>query len=150
MIKKDWADKAALHKASSGAFNSLAECLEKCAGLSKSSKSDMDGKRDELAKCLQKGADDCKEHAAWHDREHEKAMTMCAKADESDDLNKSGTVADLVKRLTALENTVQPTNVSAVAPDRFGLRAVPRYGQQPIPERPNVPVEFEKLVAIEG
>lgn len=77
---------------------------------------------------------------------HDQMCQECMKV-TGDELNKN--TADLVKRLEHLENTIQPTRVSAVAPNAPGVRAVPRAGQQPIPDRPNVPIQFEKLVAIE-
>lgn len=49
----------------------------------------------------------------------------------------------------AIGNTIVPTGVSAVAPNAPGVRAVPRAGQQPIPVKPNVPDNFQKLVAID-
>src|SRR5258708_32864415 len=42
-------------------------------------------------------------------------------------------------------DSLVPTNVSAVAPNRPGIAAVPRAGQQPIPERPNVPEQLPHL-----
>lgn len=42
-----------------------------------------------------------------------------------------------------------PTNVSALAPNRPGLTMVPRGGQPAVPEKPNVPLEFEKLVRVD-
>jgi len=51
----------------------------------------------------------------------------------ADELNKS----DLV-----------PTNVSALTPDKPGVRAIPRYGQQ-TPERPAVPEQFAHLAQVE-
>lgn len=46
-------------------------------------------------------------------------------------------------------NKLIPDNVSAVIPEFPGLRAVPRYGQRPIPEVANVAPEFAKLVQVE-
>src|SRR5579862_6672240 len=46
---------------------------------------------------------------------------------------------------------LQPTLVSAVAPDAPGVRAVPRAGQRPIEEatKPQVEAQFAKLVAVD-
>jgi hypothetical protein len=47
-------------------------------------------------------------------------------------------------------NKVQPTLVSAVAPDAPGIKAVPRAGQRPIEEaKPQVEAQFAKLVAVD-
>jgi hypothetical protein len=83
-------------------------------------------------------------HAVYHGARVEE----CMKATD-DELGKSANTPDLEKRVRHLEGQLVPTSVSAVAPDRpGGVRAVPRYGQQPI-ERPNVPIQFETLSAIE-
>jgi hypothetical protein len=49
----------------------------------------------------------------------------------------------------ALGDKVIPDAISRVTPTLPGLRAVPRAGQQAVPEKPNVPLEFEKLVSVE-
>lgn len=71
------------------------------------------------------------EHTSMSAHHHE-MMEECSKAADGD-LNK-----------------LVPTQVSAITPDRPGIRAVPRAGQQPIPERPNVPEAFEHLAAIDS
>jgi hypothetical protein len=68
--------------------------------------------------------------ANWHDN----AFAECSKAAEGD------------------MNKVVPTGVSVVhsaAPE--GITGVPRTGSRPMParEEPNVPLEFQKLVAID-
>jgi hypothetical protein len=45
--------------------------------------------------------------------------------------------------------TPEPTQVHAVTPTAPGIRAVPRAGQQMPADKPNVPVQFSKLVEIE-
>ena len=59
--------------------------------------------------------------------------SMSAKCDkaESDELDK-----------------VAPLGVSAFAPPREGIRAVPRSGQRPIPAQ-EVPAGFEKFISVE-
>ncbi len=47
-----------------------------------------------------------------------------------------------------IENQVSSTRVSGVTPDAPGVRAVPRYGAREAP-RPEVPLQFSKLVEIE-
>jgi hypothetical protein len=59
---------------------------------------------------------------------HGEAMTECEKA-TADHLNK-----------------LQPTQISGIVPDV--PRPVPRFGQ-PVPAKPNVPIEFEKVFSIE-
>lgn len=49
----------------------------------------------------------------------------------------------------AVGGKLVPSSISAVTPDNPRFRAVPRGGQQPVPEQPNVPLEFQKLVAID-
>jgi hypothetical protein len=49
----------------------------------------------------------------------------------------------------AIGNTVVPTGVSAVAPNQPGVTVVPRAGQRPLPEKPNVDVQFSKLVQVD-
>lgn len=103
-----------------------------------------------------------KSKAALHEAAHESHVKLAAYHEKmqkasADELNK-GTVElpasleDAVKSvfLKMFGNTVMPSNVSGITPDRPGApRMVPRAGMQPIPETPNVPFEFQKLVAIE-
>lgn len=62
---------------------------------------------------------------------HAEGMTECAKAIQ-DHLNK-----------------LVPTNISVVVPEHPGLRAIPRAGQPAIPAKPDVPLEFAKMFAID-
>jgi hypothetical protein len=48
----------------------------------------------------------------------------------------------------AMAEANKANQVSGVAPTRPGITAVPRAGMQPMPVAPNVPRQFEKLVAI--
>jgi len=59
---------------------------------------------------------------------HEQQMEACSKAADGD-LNK-----------------IQPTSVSAVAPDRPNIRAVPRHGQQPLPASTPETDEMAKMM----
>jgi hypothetical protein len=75
----------------------------------------------------------------------------CMEKSVGDDMNKGTVPASLESAVQAVflkmfGNAVMPTNVSAVAPPN---RAVPRPGMQPVPERPNVPEQFAKLVAVD-
>lgn len=84
-------------------------------------------------------ADQCEKAAGHHEAMesfHKAAMDECMKSVEAD-LNK-----------------LVPTQVSAVAPTNpWGIRPVTRDGQRPMNDapaaRPNVPIQFEKLVAVE-
>jgi len=77
-------------------------------------------------------ADECDKRADMHEA-HQAFHSECAKAAHA---------ADLAKAV--------PTNVSAVAPDAPGIRAVPRAGQRPIEEaKPQVEAQFAKLVAVD-
>jgi hypothetical protein len=124
---------------------------------------DMNKTRDgdsETEKCLKAMAADQEalakasgECAADHltlSRFHAEKMDECAKATAEDELNK-GTASDLLRRLEIVEGTIVPTRVAGVVPTAPGITAVPRAGQRSVgTERPNVPVQFEKLIAIEG
>lgn len=94
-------------------------------------------------------ATDREQRAEYHDdrgAECDELMEECEKVFGSGDLSKAA--ADgVLKRLAHLENQVIPSRISGVTPT--APRAVPRYGAQPLPERPNVPIQFEKLVTIE-
>ncbi|MFZ0520335.1 MAG: hypothetical protein WAL95_04895 [Candidatus Acidiferrales bacterium] len=127
------------HQHAAEHHDGLAKCYSKIASFGKAAKSQMkDGDGESLADCLEKIA----EHHEAAAEFHRDAMAECSKI-AGDDLNKNS--SDLIKRLEHLESQVVPTRVSAVAPT---VTAVPRYGQQPM-QRPNVPIQFEKLVAIE-
>jgi hypothetical protein len=93
-------------------------------------------------------ATDQEQRAQYHD-DMAQECTKAAKAAGDDDLTKG--TSDLLRRLEIVEGTIIPTKISAVTPTVPGVRAVPRAGQRAIgTEKPNVPVAFEKLVAIEG
>jgi hypothetical protein len=95
-------------------------------------------------------AADREQRASYHDTraaDCDKLMEECEKVFASGDLNKAA--SDVMKRLEHLEGQVVPSRVSGVAPDRPGVRAVPRFGAQPLAARPEVPVQFEKLIVIE-
>lgn len=132
------------HKSAMERCDTVSKCVGKLAGMAKASKSDMkDGDEDGLCSTLQKISDAFADGASYH----KSAMMECEKSMDVE-FSKAAS-PDMEKRLSALENTIVPSRVSAIAPNAPGIRAVPRAGQQPIPERPNVPIQFEKLVAIE-
>jgi hypothetical protein len=133
---------AGFHKIAMGRCDTVDKCLGKIIGMAKSAKADLkpnddDGLCGNLEKIRQAFADGAKYHKT--------AMAECEKITDVE-FSKAAS-PEFEKRLAHLENTLVPTKVSAVTPDRPG-RPVPRYGQQPI-ERPNVPIQFEKLVVIE-
>jgi hypothetical protein len=106
---------------------------------------------DDFHKCAKAEHDDMATDRETRAKYHDDMMSECdkaLKASTADDLNKNAP-DDLVKRVTALENSIVPTRVSAIAPENPSLRAVTRTGQRPISDRPAVPVQFEKLVSIE-
>jgi hypothetical protein len=108
------------HKELAGHYEGLSKCLDKAEGA-------------DSGKTFLKAIAD--EHSSMA-QFHTDAANACEKATAS---------ADLEKRA----DTLVPTNISAVVPDRPGVRAVPRAGQQPIQTGPNVPLEFSKLVSTE-
>ncbi len=73
---------------------------------------------------------------------HKAARAACAASMEA--CNKSAGMEDDLNKLMPL-----PDGLSVLTPTPPGIRMVPRAGQQPIPERPNVPSEFEKLVTVD-
>jgi len=91
-------------------------------------------------------ASDQDQRAAYHDDMGEKCEQAKKVAGDAD-LSKASN--DLLRRLEIVENTVQPTRVSAVTPTAPGVNAVPRAGQRQFMEKPVVPVQFAKLVEIE-
>jgi hypothetical protein len=107
---------------------------------------------DDFHKCAKAEHDDMATDRETRAKYHDDMMSECDKALKTltaDDLNKNAP-DDLAKRVTALENTVIPTRVSAIAPENPNLRTVTRTGQRQIGEaQPAVPVQFEKLVLIE-
>jgi hypothetical protein len=70
----------------------------------------------------------------------------------SDEMNKGAMPASIEEYVRAVVmktlDTVMPTAVSAVTPNRPGIVAVPRAGQQPV-EKPNVPEQFAHLIKVE-
>jgi hypothetical protein len=97
-------------------------------------------------------------HKAAHEshvvvRDYHKA---CMEKAAGDEMNKSDSPvpASLESHVRAilvkmLGDTLVPTAVSAVAPSRPGIIAVPRAGEQPVPARLNVPEQFQKMVEVE-
>lgn len=97
------------------------------------------------------------EHNAAADR-HDAMLEECQKAIGDSDLNKNRVVPDqvddVVERIVlALEkrigNKLVPDAVSSITPDNPHYQMVPRAGQPAVPVRTAVPIEFEKLVALE-
>jgi hypothetical protein len=139
----------------------LKKCLEKCAQHEDTHHEMEQGMADEH-NAMQKAAGTADAHhgrmAALHQHKattHEQyaadlreAAEKCKKAAD-DELGKN--TGDVIRRLDALENAVVPTRISAVTPNAPGVTAVPRAGGRPMPtqEKPNVPIQFEKLVSIE-
>jgi hypothetical protein len=138
----------------------LRKCFEKCAQAEDEHKDMEQGMADEH-NAMQKAAGTADAHhgrmAAFHQHKahtHEQsaadlreAAEKCKKAAD-DELGKN--TGDLAKRLERLENTIIPTGISRVTPNAPGVTAVPRAGSRPMPsEKPNVPIQFEKLVSIE-
>jgi hypothetical protein len=92
-------------------------------------------------------ATDQDKRAEYHDHMAEECEEAKKVAGDGD-LSKGA--GDLLKRLEAVENTVIPSRVHGVLPNAPGVTAVHRAGSRPMPtEKPNVPIQFEKLVSIE-
>ena len=133
------------HETAADHHDELAKCFHKLSSLGKGAKSHMSDDAiaaDELTQCLGKIAGAHQLRSAYH----KEAMAECEKI-AADDLNKSS--SDLIKRLEHLEGQIVPTRVSAIAPNAPGIRAVPRAGAPNAPARPEVPLQFAKLVEIE-
>jgi hypothetical protein len=132
--------------------SALEECFGKLASLSKAAKSEMKDKDGEsLSEHLQKIAavhGSLAQHAGSCADDHDAAVEDCSKI-TADELGKAASPDDLAKRVTALENTMVPTNVHAITPNVPGVTAVPRSGQRAFAEKPVVATQFSKLVEIE-
>jgi len=116
--------KAAHHAAVGEHYRKLADKLGKTE-VSEATK-DTGGILEALAGLHEKLSS---EHTAMAAHHHEQ-MEECSKAAD----------ADLTKLV--------PTSVSAVAPNRPGITAVPRAGM-PVPEKVNVPEQFAHLASVE-
>ena len=109
---------AKFHQAASAHHRAMAKCHKTAIGKA------VDGNPEHQ---FHKTAAEAHDQAA---DSHDQMCQACQKAIE-DSLNK-----------------VQPTLVSAVAPDNPNYRAVPRAGQRPVAERPNVDDEFVKALGL--
>jgi hypothetical protein len=141
----------------------LRKCLEKAAQCEDDHKDMEQGMADEH-QAMQKASGSAADahHGRMRDLHQHKANTheasaanfraaaeKCSKADEPDGLTKA--TSDLLRRLEILEGTIVPTKVSAITPTAPSVTVVPRAGMRSLGnEKPNVPVQFEKLIAIEG
>jgi hypothetical protein len=106
---------------------------------------------DDFHKCAKAEHDDMATDRETRAKYHDDMMGECDKALKAftaDDLNKNAP-DDLAKRVTALENSIVPTRVSAVVPTVPGVTAVPRSGQRQFSEKPIVATQFQKLVEVE-
>lgn len=129
-------------------------------------KAEIHAEHAEAHKSMMDHHDDGPEHA-FHKRKHElhKAASethatlrdyhkVCMEKAASDELKKTDTapasLENLVRSILVkmLGDTLMSTNISAVAPNAPGFRAVPRGGQPPV-KKPDVPLEFQKLVAVD-
>jgi hypothetical protein len=143
-------------------MSDLKKCLEKCAQAEDDHEQAETGMGDEHH-AMQKSSGSAADahHGRMRDFHYSNARThkdtaanfraaaeKCSKADGTDDLSKA--TSDLLRRLEVLEGTIIPTKMSAITPTAPGVTAVPRAGMRSFGEKPNVPVAFEKLVAIEG
>lgn len=134
-----------VHEHLVGHHSELAKSYHELSSLGKAAKSKMRDEEivsDKITQCLGKIAATHQATAQFH-----KDMMGESSKVTGDELSKNG--SDLVKRLEILESTIIPTKVSAITPNAPGVTAVPRAGQRAFSEKPNVPVAFEKLVAIE-
>jgi hypothetical protein len=144
--------KAAIH------HRGIADTVEKCSDMAKAAKADprsldMDQLSEVLESLLEHhsaiGDDgaECAEDVAKHFKEAEKS----AAPDGLSKLARDPGMQAYIKRLVdeAVGNTAVPSLVSGVVPTKPGVTAVPRGGQPAIPEPPNVPSEFAKLVSVD-
>lgn len=67
-----------------------------------------------------------------------------AAADQHDALSQ-----ECEKAITSDLSKLVPTQVTAINPNPE-VRSIPRVGQREVPERPNVPPQFAKLVSVEN
>ncbi|SRR5713226_7351642 len=124
------------------------------------------GHHDEIAKTHATMKDHFEEGTPEHTHHKDKHATHVAARNyhkrmlektAGDEMNKAAGdsvpayLEDAVKAvfLKMFGNVLQPTAVSAVAPNRPGITAVPRGGQPEIPAKPNVDPRFEHLTKID-
>jgi hypothetical protein len=119
------AAKAEHHAALAGHFGQLAKCMAKST-FTEATK-DSEGILEALAAEHAEQSQQHTEMSAYH----AECADKCSKAMDSD-----------LSKLT-------PTSISGIAPERPGLRAIPRIGQREIPTRLPVDTQFEKLFAID-
>lgn len=136
---------AGFHKHAAEHHGTLHECYKTLSTFGKSAKSEMKPDKDgnDLCDTLEEIAECHKAAAAYHAN----AMEECSKSMDPE-FSKAAS-PEFEKRLSAIENRIEPTRISAVAPNRPGITAVPRAGQPAFSEKPNVPIQFSKLVEIE-
>jgi hypothetical protein len=104
-------------------------------------KTGMAGESDLAADC-----DKVSGIAQAHSDFHGSAFEECSKATDAEDLHKRMQAADQERQNARLV----PTEVFGAIPDHPNIRAVPRAGQPaPAPVKPNVPLEFEKVFAVD-
>lgn len=144
---------ADFHRKAQEHHNEMEKChanLSKCfSSLHKESgMSDKESPHAKIAAHHERLAALHKSHAEYH----EQAANGCAKAADSPDLNKRAgleIIRDEVRK--ALDTMIVPMQVSGVTPDNPHFRPVTRTGQRELTpvERPPVPLELEKILAIE-
>jgi hypothetical protein len=119
-------------KALSTHFAALAECA-------KAAKSEMQDGPPDIATLCAKASGEFATQSEAHTAAAENYMGLCKALQES---RKAALSSD--DDLLPL-----PAGLSTLTPTKPGVFAVPRAGQQPLPEKPNVPREFEKLVSVD-
>jgi hypothetical protein len=156
-------EKTAVHAASMAkGHHAIVATIRKALGIKKGAKADLgDLDVESLVEALEEvlehlsGMGDASGSYAEHCQACAKEAADAEKA-AGDAMNKAAsgvapTALEEAVRRTFLKmygNTLMPTAVSAVAPNRPGLTAVPRFGA-PSPAVPDVPLEFQKLVSVD-
>jgi hypothetical protein len=141
MTDKEHYIKAAEHFVrSSKEHHALRDTLRKIRQMHKA---EMD---DEGAMDLFDSAIDSCDALGNNDAAHAEHYIECAKSAPDGD----GEPAAKAAGLSNSRMGIAPDRVSGIAPEAPNVRAIPRAGAPEMRERSDVPLEFEKLVAIEG
>jgi hypothetical protein len=144
-MRKTHAGIAGGHRAAAAMHRTFSKCHD--AAMQKTTKDDPQHAFHKSAKeAHDAAATDQDQRADYHDAMGEKCE-QAKKIAGDQDLSKGS--SDILRRLELIEGTIIPTKVSAVVPNAPGVTAVPRAGQRQVNGKANVPIAFEKMVAIE-
>jgi hypothetical protein len=104
-----------------------------------------------LADCAKAAGDTgaAKAHASMAKRFANSAARHSEESDAYASMHKMVTAALATSKVMGDPDAVVPDGVQRVLREFPGLTAIPRTGQPSNPGKPNVPLQFEKLIAVE-